>query len=131
MFDVRYGLMQAVTALANEQLAQERIEDAEPKAETKAEKARRFLQSLEDSEQRQAEREAELLLTMETPREMRFMQDMAQLITEAAWIERLKQFPDGQSLYRQNPWRLAMWDLFIGAMNEKAYGKEEAMNDAG
>ena len=61
-----------------------------------------------------------------TLREQRFTKDLEKLWRQAIWITMINQFPDGKPLLSQLSHDVEVWEIFIGAINRRMAGGENA-----
>lgn len=80
---------------------------------------RRFRERVERG---QDEGRRQLALQSMLPRERRFAADLSRFFVQARWIMIVRQFPDGRPLLEQTEWHLAMWRIFIEAIEARMAG---------
>ena len=57
-----------------------------------------------------------------TPRARQFARDLTRLFREAQWLNATGHFPNGKPLQQQGPLQVAVWELFLSAINQRTYG---------
>ena len=100
------------------------ITTAEPPTAEKAAKVRLFLQEVTGRSQRIDDLAEQLEREHLSPREEFFAKILTDRMREASWIMRGLGFPDGLPLNRQNPRKLAMWEIFCSALNDRMWGND-------
>ncbi len=83
------------------------------------------------AQQRIQERDQELLGIIDekmqiagTPRERQFVKNLERLWRQAIWITMINQFPDGKPLLSQLVHDVEVWEIFVGAINQRMAGGE-------
>lgn len=83
-----------------------------------------FREKVKQREEVYEERREEKMERQHTAREARFAQDITRLWREASWIMVTNDFPNGKPMHDQFPWHLAIWDIFVSAINARQWGAE-------
>ena len=55
-------------------------------------------------------------------RERRYVRLLTKYHREASWMVFTRQFPDGECLRAQSRWELALWSVFISALQRAGMG---------
>lgn len=85
-------------------------------------KRRRFFDALESGEKRYAAELERAQEELKTDREGYFARFIERGFTEAWWIMRTGQFPDGRPMVEQSPVKLGMWAQLIDAIDAHTWG---------
>jgi leucyl aminopeptidase (aminopeptidase T) len=106
-----------------EQPEREAIVLKSDKPDAEAHKA--FLERIRESAGVIDEKREEKVEAAQTPREAVFAMYIRKFWKQATWMVMMLAFPDGKSLIEQNQYHLALWNIFINAINRRTYGDKQ------